>query len=383
MRREVIMKVLFLGWEFPPHSVGGLGRHTYEVVKELSKIMDVSLILPFSDYQNIQKVKFKIAPLNEMTSIYKNFKAGGFSELYEDIQHEIESYTKNVLRIVKTEKFDIIQANDWITARAGIAVKKMTGKPLVITMHSTESDRTIGHPWPAIERQEKSAVQSADAIVAVSERLKGELIKNYGVKPEKISVIYNAIDRAEFNLPRTNERSKIVLYTGRLSPQKGIDHLIRAFKTVTKNDKDALLYIVGEGPELKNLIELSIDLGLSDKVIFLGRVSDEDIDYFYSIARVFVMPSVSEPFGITALEAIASGTPAIVSIQSGVAELLKNVFKVDFWDSDQMADMILGLLTYKGINETMSAEAYKELTNLTWKDTANKFFNLYKKLTKS
>ena len=383
MRREVIMKVLFLGWEFPPHSVGGLGRHTYEVVKELSKIMDVSLILPFSDYQNIQKVKFKIAPLNEMTSIYKNFKAGEFSELYEDIQHEIESYTKNVLRIVKTEKFDIIQANDWITARAGIAVKKMTGKPLVITMHSTESDRTIGHPWPAIERQEKSAVQSADAIVAVSERLKGELIKNYGVKPEKISVIYNAIDRAEFNLPRTNERSKIVLYTGRLSPQKGIDHLIRAFKTVTKNDKDALLYIVGEGPELKNLIELSIDLGLSDKVIFLGRVSDEDIDYFYSIARVFVMPSVSEPFGITALEAIASGTPAIVSIQSGVAELLKNVFKVDFWDSDQMADMILGLLTYKGINETMSAEAYKELTNLTWKDTANKFFNLYKKLTKS
>ncbi len=383
MRREAIMKVLFLGWEFPPHSVGGLGRHTYEVVKELSKIMDVSLILPFSDYQNIQKVKFKIAPLNEIISVYKNFKASGFSELYEDIQHEIESYTKNVLRIAKTEKFDIIQANDWITARAGIEVKKMTGKPLVITMHSTESDRTIGHPWPAIERQEKGAVQSADAIVAVSERLKRELIKNYGVKPEKISVIYNAIDRTEFNLPRTNERSKIVLYTGRLSPQKGIDHLIRAFKTVTKNDKDALLYIVGEGPELKNLIELSIDLGLSDKVIFLGRVSDEDIDYFYSIARVFVMPSVSEPFGITALEAIASGTPAIVSVQSGVAEVLKNVFKVDFWDSDQMADMILGLLTCKGINETMSAEAYKELTNLTWKDTANKFFNLYKKLTKS
>lgn len=375
------MKVLMLGWEFPPNSVGGLGTHTYEIVKALSKKgIKIRLLLPYEQHYPVDGVEFEAVPMNFVTGAYSTFSGSSGSRIYGDVASEIRSYAAGALLIAMRKDFDIIHANDWLTGIAGVEIKKKTGKPLVLTIHSTEYDRTAGHPWGFIRDAEKFAIDNADLVIAVSERLRQQLISVYKCDPDKITVIHNAIDASKFSGISSQNKPRILLYVGRLSIQKGIDHLIRAFKIVSGEDKDVLLYIAGEGPELKGLIELTMDLGLQDRVIFLGRVRDEEIEYLYSLASVFIMPSVSEPFGITALEAVASGTPTIISAQSGVSEILKNTIKVDFWDSQNMADAILGLLKYPSVKETMSSEAYKELSNMTWENRADRFIEVYKKI---
>ena len=376
------MRVLMLGWEFPPHAVGGLGSHTYGLVSALVKLgVKVDLVLPFKDYTKVKGVDFSFVYVDIHTKTYAHKSPEkGDAALYADVLNDVETYTDSAVRLGLSKSFDIIHANDWLTAHAGIELKRRTGKPLVLTMHSTEYDRTIGHPWDNIILEEKHAVENADVVVAVSRRLKEQLVKFYGADPKKIHVVYNAVDRSKFHPGPDKRREKVVLYAGRLSIQKGVDHLIRAFRIVADQEKRAVLYIVGEGTELKTLVELSIDLGLSDRIFFFGHVPDDEMEYLYSIASVFVMPSVSEPFGITALEAVASRTPTIVSVQSGVSEVLKNVFKVDFWDAQVMADVILGILRYPGIGDIMAEEAYRELRNVRWEDSAQKFRDVYKKL---
>ncbi len=375
------MKILILGWEFPPHSVGGLGTHTYEIVKALAKKgVEIKLILPFKEHDDVYGVKFYSAELDRFTSIYYHTRPGQIAA--GDIYSEMLWYTDAAVDIARRERFDLIHANDWLTALAGVRIKKASGKPLLMTMHSTEYDRTAGNPWEFISDYERMAVREADKVVAVSNRLKDELASIYGADPGKITVIHNAIDRSKFNGNKIKASSKVVLYVGRLSIQKGVDHLIRAFKIVSDHYEDAVLYIVGDGPQMQYLINLTIDLEISDKVIFFGRVPDDVLEKFYAVSSVFVMPSVSEPFGITALESIASRTPTIISIQSGVSEVIKNVFKVDFWDSNQMADIILGLLKYPAVKEIISSEAYRELYDLTWDNRADKFIGIYKELLK-
>ncbi len=380
------MKVLFLGWEFPPHSVGGLGTHSYNIVKTLSeKGVIVNVILPFKEHIEINGVNFLTFESRLFESMYdissrKNGKdMAGENALYKDVFNEVEEYKNRAVELSSKIDFDVIQANDWVTGRAAIAIKKNTGKKLIATIHSTEYDRTAGKPWESISKEEKELIDRADTVVTVSRRLKEEIISLYKTDEKKISVIYNAINKEKFNVIKISNGQKIVLYVGRLSVQKGIDNLIKAFSVVAKKNGDALLYIIGEGPELSNLINLSINLELADRIIFLGRVPDEDMEALYSIANVFVMPSVSEPFGIVALEAIASNVPTIVSSQSGVSEVIRNTLKVDFWDTEQMADLILGLLDYSEINSELSKEAYKELDSITWEKAAEKFIELYKK----
>lgn len=380
------MKVLFLGWEFPPHSVGGLGTHSYNIVNTLSeKGVIVNVILPFKEHIEINGVNFLTFESRLFESMYdissrKNGKdTAGENALYKDVFNEVEEYKNRAVELSSKIDFDVIQANDWVTGRAAIAIKKNTGKKLIATIHSTEYDRTAGKPWESISKEEKELIDHADTVVTVSRRLKEEIISLYKTDEKKISVIYNAINKEKFNVIKRSNGQKIVLYVGRLSVQKGIDNLIKAFSVVAKKNGDALLYIIGEGPELSNLINLSINLELADRIIFLGRVPDEDMEALYSIANVFVMPSVSEPFGIVALEAIASNVPTIVSSQSGVSEVIRNTLKVDFWDTEQMADLILGLLDYGEINSELSKEAYKELDSITWEKAAEKFIELYKK----
>ncbi|MCL4362352.1 MAG: glycosyltransferase family 4 protein [Candidatus Parvarchaeota archaeon] len=379
------MKVLFLGWEFPPHSVGGLGTHSYNIVKALSeKGVIVNVILPFKEHSEIKGVKFLTFESELFESVYdlstkKEINEMGEKTLYRDVFNEVEEYKNKALELSSQVEFDVIHANDWVTGRAAIEIKKRTGKKLVATIHSTEYDRTAGKPWERIAKEEKELIDNADVVVTVSRRLKEEITALYNADERKVSVIYNAINREKFNGIKRDSNRKVVLYVGRLSVQKGIDNLIRAFKIVSKKNDDALLYIIGEGPELSNLINLSINLDLSDKVIFLGRVPDAEMEMLYSIANVFVMPSVSEPFGIVALEAIASNVPTIVSSQSGVSEIIKNTLTVDFWDTEQMADLILGLLDYSEINKEMSKNAYKELDSITWEKAAEKFIETYNK----
>ncbi|MBE5729511.1 glycosyltransferase family 4 protein [Candidatus Parvarchaeota archaeon] len=373
------MKVLMLAWEFPPNIVGGLGRHSYNLVKALNSLgIHVELFLPRGKYTIISGVDYIILPEEIKFSVYSNVQ--NLSVAYLDLLERVRAYTDAAVRSALTKDFDIIHANDWLTALAGIKIKELTGKKLIVTIHSTEYTRTIGHPWKFIEDIERMAVQKADVVVTVSEYSKNMISRLYNVSPDKIKVIYNAIDQNEYSKHRLNANSKLVLYVGRLSPQKGVDHLIRAFKLVSENDKDAILGIAGEGPELGKLIDLTIDLDLQGRVIFFGRVSEEELHLLYSIASVFVMPSVSEPFGITALEAIASRVPTIISIESGVSEVVNNTFKVNFWDSYQMADIILGILNYNGVGDELSKNASAEIKKLTWENSARQFIDLYKQL---
>ncbi len=375
------MRVLFLGWEFPPNITGGLGVHTYNIIKALVKAgIEVILILPEAKYEKLNGVKIEKVPLDIDISVYSANKFN-VNYIYSDLIKAVNNYMNNAIKIAQKYDFDIIQANDWLTILAGIEIKKIKNKPLIFTIHSTEYDRTIGNPWKWISDIENFGSKEADAIVTVSNRLKNEIIELYKVDPHKIKVIYNAIDKQKFNRNKINAGSKLVLYVGRLSIQKGVDHLIMAFKIVSDIDKDAILGIAGEGPELNNLINLTIDLNINNKVVFFGRVSDEELEQLYQIARVFVMPSVSEPFGITALESLASKTPTIISIQSGVSEVINNVFKINFWDSYQMADIILGILQYPAVGEEISRNAYNELMNITWENSAQKFIDLYNSLT--
>ncbi len=378
------MKVLLLGWEFPPQSVGGLGTHSYNIVKALSKRgVIVSVILPFKTHAKIKGVKFLTFESQLFNGIYslssKKSNNKAQERLYRDVLNEVEEYKNKALELADKADFDVIHANDWVTGRAAIEIKKKTGKKLIATIHSTEYDRTAGKPWDRIAEEEKALIDNADIVVTVSMRLKEEIISLYKADEKKINIIYNAINKDKFKGIKKNGEQKVVLYVGRLSVQKGIDNLIKAFKIVSEKEDSALLYIVGEGPELPNLINLSIKLNLADKVIFLGRVPDEEIETLYSIANVFVMPSVSEPFGIVALEAIASNVPTIVSTQSGVSEIIRNTLKVDFWDTEQMADLILGVLDYNQINKEISKNAYRELENITWEKAAEKFIALYNK----
>ena len=378
------MKVLFLGWEFPPHSVGGLGTHSYNIVKALSeKGVIVNVILPFKEHGKMNGVKFLTFESELFESMYdlsaKNRTDSSEKNLYRDVFNEVEEYKNKALELSSKVEFDVIHANDWVTGRAAIEIKKRTGKKLVATIHSTEYDRTAGKPWERIANEEKELIDNADTVVTVSRRLKEELIALYNADERKIRVIYNAINREKFNGIKRDSNSKVVLYVGRLSVQKGIDNLIKAFRIVSNKNDEALLYIIGEGPELSNLINLSINTDLSDKVIFLGRVPDSEMEMLYSIANVFVMPSVSEPFGIVALEAIASNVPTIVSSQSGVSEVIKNTLTVDFWDTEQIADLILGLLDHNEVNKEMTKNAYKELDNITWEKAAEKFIEVYNK----
>ena len=373
------MKVLMLAWEFPPNIVGGLGRHSYNLVKALNSLgIHVELFLPRGKYTIIPGVDYIILPEEIKFSVYSNVH--NLSVAYLDLLERVRAYTDAAVMSALTKDFDIIHANDWLTALAGIKIKELAGKKLIVTIHSTEYTRTIGHPWKFIEDIERMAVQKADVVVTVSEYSKNMISRLYNISPDKIKVIYNAIDQNEYSKHRLNANSKLVLYVGRLSPQKGVDHLIRAFKLVSENDKDAILGIAGEGPELGKLIDLTIDLDLQGRVIFFGRVSEEELHLLYSIASVFVMPSVSEPFGITALEAIASRVPTIISIESGVSEVVNNTFKVNFWDSYQMADIILGILNYNGVGDELSKNASAEIKKLTWENSARQFIDLYKQL---
>ena len=379
------MKVLFLGWEFPPHSVGGLGTHSYNIIKALSeKGVIVNVILPFKEHAEIKGVNFLMFKSELFESMYnisakKGITGDNEKNLYRDVFNEVEEYKNKAVELSSKVEFDVIHANDWVTGKAAIEIKKRTGKKLVATIHSTEYDRTAGKPWERIEKEEKELIDNADTIVTVSRRLKEELISLYNANGKKISVIYNAINREKFKGMKRNSNKEVVLYVGRLSVQKGIDNLIKAFKIVSGKNDNALLYVIGEGPELSNLINLSINLDLSDKVIFLGRVPDGEMEMLYSIANVFVMPSVSEPFGIVALEAIASNVPTIVSSQSGVSEVIRNTLTVDFWDTNQMADLIIGLLDHSEANKEITKNAYKELDDITWEKSAEKFIEIYNK----
>ena len=300
----------------------------------------------------------------------------------QNILKEVDLYAQRVAKTCKDKDFDVIHAHDWTTIPAALLLKKITGKPVVLHVHITEFDKTGGEGGDQrIYDIEQMGYEGSDIIVPVSNFTKKRLLTSYNVDPSKLKVIHNGgISDMELTLGRKFSNEKIVLFAGRMTLQKGPEYFLRAAKRVLELEPQTKFIMIGSGDQLPEMIELAHDLGISNSVIFHGKYTRDEANYFFSIANCFVMPSVSEPFGIVPLEAVAKGTPAIISRQSGISEVLHHSLKVDFWDNDEMAHKILSLLRYETLNSHLREEAHKHFDKFSWEAPAYEFYSLYLKL---
>lgn len=372
------MKIAMIGWEYPPFKAGGLATHCHGITHSLTgNGIKVDFYMPktkqksYSDTPNLNIIEVgesDIYPYDRPDS--KEF-AGYF---YDAVYHYNDVVVNKVMQYIKKYgNYDVIHCHDWLTMRAGVALKEKTGLPLVITIHSTEYDRAGWlYPNQWFIDMEKYGMEKADKIIAVSHFTKRVIVEKYGINPDKIEVIHNAV----YPIPE-GQKQEIVLFLGRLTIQKGAEFFLKAAQKVKEHKPDARFVIAGSGDMLPRLIDQAIDLGISDRVIFTGRLTEEEVKHIYSISSVYVMPSVSEPFGITALEAISAGTPTIVSKTAGVAETFKNCLKVDFWDTDEMANKIISLLKYDPLRTTISQEGKHEINLFTWDRVAKQTIDVY------
>ena len=378
------LHIAMLGWEFPPTITGGLGVHCFELVSHLGEQgVKVDLYLPLqksapvSPHPNIRIIQ--VGGGNSVGA-YGRAIGGPASDNYSrDLIGAIEDFAHLSLAALKSSgtRYDLVHCHDWLTISAGMMAKSALNVPLVLTMHSTEYDRNPV-PWNWISDIESHGVKTADRIIAVSGKMKALLSEKFNADPGRVSVIYNGIDVAKYRKKDNGVRKeKLVLFLGRLTHQKGPEQFLRAAKKVLKHERNARFLVVGEGGLLPRLISLSIELGIADKVSFWGFVPEEEKRSIYSMCDAYVMPSVSEPFGISALEAMASGTPCIISKNSGVSEIAKNCLLVDFWDVDEMASQILALLRYPSMSRVMSSHEMKDAEGLGWQETAKKTIRVY------
>jgi glycogen(starch) synthase len=376
------MKIAMIGWEYPPFKAGGLATHCYGLTRSLSdKNVHVDFYMPKTkNSSNNDKSNLKIIEVGE-TEIFpydrpdsKEIGGNFYEAVYYYNSLVVSKIEKN---INKYGKYDAIHCHDWLTMKAGVSLKEKWSIPLVLTIHSTEYDRA-GWLYPNqwfidIERE---GMQKADRVIAVSNFTKKVIVEKYGIDPDKITVVNNAVyPIAE------GSKKEIVLFLGRLTIQKGAEFFLRAAQKVKDFEPDAKFVVAGAGDMLPRLINQAIDLGISDRTIFTGRLTDEEVKHIYSISSVYVMPSVSEPFGITALEAISAGTPTITSKTAGFSEAFKNCLRVDFWDTDEMANKIVSLLRYNPLHKTLADEGKREIELFTWDSVADKTIDVYRGVT--
>lgn len=393
------------GWEFPPYNSGGLGTACFGLSKALAqKDLDVIFVLPRKvpiDGAFLKKMRFA----NEEHVRFKTVEALLYpyltSESYKELaakkaaddpfartlMEEVYRYGERARQIAKEEQFDIIHAHDWLSFIAGLEAKAVSGKPLVLHVHATEFDRTGGQ---GVNQQvydiERSAMAQADRVIAVSNFTKEKIVRHYGIDADKITVVHNGVEMDEWRddgrlaghlaeLKRNG--TKIVLYNGRITIQKGPEYFVRAAKKALAYEPNTLYVVSGSGDMQNQMMREAAYLGLSDKMLFVGFLRGEELKAVYRAADLFIMPSVSEPFGITPLESIASGVPVIVSKQSGVSEILAAALKVDFWDTDEMANMIVNVLRHGSLHETLRTNGFSEVARHTWERAAQKCVDVY------
>ncbi|MBQ0006798.1 MAG: glycosyltransferase family 4 protein [Alistipes sp.] len=420
------------GWEFPPHISGGLGTACYGMVRGLANCgVDVLFVMPsasgdedqsFTKIINasdvavteetvdsinfLRKVEFLRVGSNmvpylspeqfsaliqkEQCEHAENFKMKfgrkyRFSGKYGvNLMDEVVRYAAvcGTIALQRKDEFDVIHAHDWLTYLAGIAAKRLTGKPLVIHVHATEFDRTGENVNTLVYGIERRGMLNADRVITVSNLTRNIVVNKYGIDPGKVVTVHNAVDFApgeEMAVTR-GVPEKVVTFLGRITFQKGPEYFIEAAAKVLKRCRNVRFVMAGSGDLMNRSIRRAAQLGITDRFHFPGFLRGADVKRMFMLSDVYVMPSVSEPFGISPLEAMQSGVPSIISKQSGVAEVLKYSLKVDFWDIDAMADAIYALLEYPAISKIAAREGKDEVDALKWDDAARKISRVYESM---
>lgn len=297
-----------------------------------------------------------------------------------DMLAEVYRYARIATALARYEQFDVVHAHDWMTYPAGISVSAASGRPLVIHVHSTEFDRSGEHVNQRIYDIERQGMHAAHKVICVSHLTRNIVISRYGVPPDKVEVVYNAIENNGPSAPpppRIERNEKIVLFLGRITMQKGPEYFLAAAKKVLEHMQDVRFVMAGSGDMIRQSIEMAAHMGIGHKVVFTGFLRGDDVARVFKMADLYVMPSVSEPFGIAPLEALSNEVPVLISKQSGVSEVLAHVLKVDFWDIDEMANKILAVLRHPPLQTTLREHGSFEIKKLTWRDSAQNCVGVY------
>lgn len=387
------MNVLMLGWELPPHNSGGLGVACWQMCKELSsRSVSIKFLLPYKanhdcDFMDIVPVT-SFDP-EGIWSIYAktNYTKKEFPDLVNIF--DLENHYRDSIHQYSHNEIDIIHAHDWVTFRAGLRLKELTGKSLIAHVHSVESDRAGSRTGnPLIHEIEELGLLNADHIVAVSEFTKNKISNEYNVPLSKISVAHNSIDpdsierllennSYSYLLEMKQKGYKIICNVGRLTIQKGLNNFLHAASKVVGKEPKTLFLFVGSGDQEFELIRLSAELGIGKNVFFAGFQRGKAWRDAFSIADLFVLPSISEPFGLTPLEAAAYKTGSLITNQSGVSEIFNNCLKVDFWDVEEMANYMIATVRSEALKNTLAENAYNEFNKMSWSKNADILLDLY------
>ncbi|HLN20432.1 MAG TPA: glycosyltransferase family 4 protein [Bacteroidales bacterium] len=423
------MRVLMFGWEFPPHISGGLGTASYGLTKGMATLDDLdvifvvpkawgdeeqsmvrliganqvpvsykkifykgyrrsfekievtSKIVPYTDPEDFWKVTRQVESGSNVFIETNNKGTVDFSGRYDNnLMSEINKYAIVASVIAEENEFDIIHAHDWLAYPAGIAAMEVSGKPLVIHVHATDFDRSGGNVNPDVYNIEKSGMDAASKIITVSNLTRDIVINKYNIDPSKVETVYNAVDPVEISesmMVKKGFDEKVVTFLGRITMQKGPEYFIEAANKVLKKMKNVRFVMAGSGDMMERMMRRAAALKITDRFHFTGFLRGNDVFSMLYMSDVYIMPSVSEPFGISPLEAMQSNVPVIISKQSGVAEILTHAVKVDFWDIDAMADAIYGILNYPALANMFIINGREEVIRLKWDNSARHVRDIY------
>ena len=406
------------GWEFPPHILGGLGTASYGLTRGMAQQedMQITFVIPKPwgdedqsflriigacnvpivwkenswDYVNQRIGKF-MSPdeyFNLRNGIHYDFRRIGtndlgcveFSGRYPDnLVEEIGNYEAVASVLAHQLDFDIIHSHDWLTYPAGVFAKQISGKPLVIHVHATDFDRSRGNVNPTVYSIEKRGMDMADHIMCVSNLTARTVIEKYGQDPRKVSTVHNAVEPLPDadSFTKTPRKDKVVTFLGRITMQKGPEYFVEAAARVLAKTDGVRFVMAGSGDMMNAMIELAAQRGIADKFHFTGFLRGRQVHEMLAESDVYIMPSVSEPFGISPLEAMQVGTPSIISHQSGCAEILQHAIKTDYWDIDAMADAIYAIMKYPDMYKSLRELGKEEVNNIKWYDAGLKVRAIY------
>lgn len=398
--------VLMFGWEYPPFNSGGLGVACEGISKALtSSGVLLTFVLPFripvcppwckfvfaddGDLLTEIQIRNLYSGYTSHSRISENKKYGLPDFISGGLMERVVAYSKKAPKIARNNNHSVIHVHDWLTFPAGIAAKETSGRPLVAHIHATEFDRSgSDNVNKDIYNIELEGFRRADAIVAVSQKTKNKVVTKYGISPEKVKVVYNGIEfknniaTAEVNLEKLKkDGNAIVLFVGRITLQKGPDYFVSMAEKILSYEPKTFFVVSGSGDMEGEMIKMVAEKGLSNRFIFCGFLRGEELERVYKAADIFVMPSVSEPFGLVPLEAMISEVPVLVSKESGVSEILSSALKSHFWDIDDMTDKVVSVLRHRKLKDHLSLNGNKEAKTIHWNKAAQSLISLYNSLT--